>query len=892
MKQLHSLTGDGARRRFPFTHEAGPAHGTSPAGQPAMFRAIAAAAMAVGAAPAMALPTTTCTPGQFVIGNGVTHSTTCVVTTGQTLQVQAGGAIAPSGVMVMYGANAGTITNAGTIGGSTGIVAVATSTIGGLINTGTIGGSLHALSVAGAITGGVLNDGGTITGGIHVGDQFFGGGSIGGGIVNTNSGTIDGGNDTAIAVLRNSSVSGGIRNAAGSGISASAYAISVSGSAVEGGIANAGTVSVAGIGVAVHVDSGSTITGGITNAGTLSVGGSGNALQIGGGSTVTGGVTNSGTLAAGSYGIYATGTSTIAGGITNSGTILGAVAALVLESSSTVVGGVVNSGTVSGVRVSDSTITGGLTNSGTLGAAASGAAIEITGSAHVGVVRNQAGGLIDGALSILAPGTSVSNAGTIALPAATVSTIAGNYTQDAAGVLRIRVLNDTTYGQLSVGGTVTLPSNAKFDVDVANPNHAFTATGLANVVSAGTLVSDGTFAVTDNSVLFDFRAVKDGNTVDLVISAAGATGVYDSAAANSNSPAFGAARTLDGIIATQPGGPLAQLFTGLTTQQQVSNAATQTLPLLTGNSLQSAGIVNAVVGGTIQSRVGTGQGLPSGDLFLGDGRFWVKPFGSWADQGERQGVAGFKASVTGFATGFDVATAGPTRLGLAIAYAGVGVDSKSSVAPHRLDTDVYQFVGYGSHSLDATTDIGFQIDVGRNRNRGVRTITFAPSAAHSSFDSTTFHVGANLARAWALSSETKVIPSFRLDYTTLRDEAYAETGAGALNLNVDGRRVDQLVAGADVRLVHSPSERLTLSANVGAGYDVLAERSAIVASFAGAPGAAFTTYGAEPTPWVGRAGVGATYRTNTGMEIAVRYDAEHRTQFLNQTASVKLRWMF
>jgi len=59
------------------------------------------------------------------------------------------------------------------------------------------------------------------------------------------------------------------------------------------------------------------------------------------------------------------------------------------------------------------------------------------------------------------------------------------------------------------------------DVNVANPNFAFTVTGMADIISAGTLTSDGTFAVTDNSALFDFTANKNGNAVDLALAAAG-----------------------------------------------------------------------------------------------------------------------------------------------------------------------------------------------------------------------------------------------------------------------------------------------------------------------------------------------------------------------------------
>ena len=54
----------------------------------------------------------------------------------------------------------------------------------------------------------------------------------------------------------------------------------------------------------------------------------------------------------------------------------------------------------------------------------------------------------------------------------------------------------------------------------------------------------------------------------------------------------------------------------------------------------------------------------------------------------------------------------------------------------------------------------------------------------------------------------------------------------------------------------------------------------------------FTTYGLDAEPWSARAGVGLTHTTANGTEITLRYDAEHREAFLNQTASLKARWAF
>ncbi|MDW5441781.1 autotransporter outer membrane beta-barrel domain-containing protein [Polaromonas sp. SM01] len=70
------------------------------------------------------------------------------------------------------------------------------------------------------------------------------------------------------------------------------------------------------------------------------------------------------------------------------------------------------------------------------------------------------------------------------------------------------------------------------------------------------------------------------------------------------------------------------------------------------------------------------------------------------------------------------------------------------------------------------------------------------------------------------------------------------------------------------------------------------KQSSITAAFAGAPSASFVTYGLEQDPWIGRVGAGLVQKLSSGVELTARYDAEFRNHFLNQTASLKLRWNF
>lgn len=525
---------------------------------------------------------------------------------------------------------------------------------------------------------------------------------------------------------------------------------------------------------------------------------------------------------------------------------------------------------------------------------------------------------------LMADGITVSqgfhNAGTVALAAGTTATLHGDYQQLASGTLQIGVANDTRYGKLAVDGTATLPSNAKIDVNVTTSNYSFSTQRLQNVLSAGELSSDGTFAVTDNSTLFDFGAIKEGNNVSLTLAAAGvpekpgkpdtptpeqpqkptpekpepaAPGLVEEIVTDlGNSPAVGAAQVLDQVIRSSPSGELASHFVGLTSEQQVSDAVTATLPTAASNTSSATSSTLAGINRVIQARQAGNSGLSSGDAPQTEDNLWLKAFGSQAEQDQRSGISGYDADTQGLAIGADAAISETTRLGMAFAYARTNLDNDSRVAPQSAKIDTFLLIGYGSYALAEDTELNFQLDVGQNRSKGKRHMPFANLTATSDYDSYSAHAGVGIGHSLRLSEQLTFVPSARVDYTWIESEDYQEKGAEALNLNVQGSDSEELLFSVDGKLDYAFSEATVLSANLGAGYDVINEQSSITSLYAGAPGAAFKTPGMEMEPWLARMGLGLTHTLDNGTEVSLRYDAEARSGFTNQGASLKARWAF
>lgn len=568
-----------------------------------------------------------------------------------------------------------------------------------------------------------------------------------------------------------------------------------------------------------------------------------------------------------------------------------------------------NSGTISavanggygaaiGINFEDN-LDGTLTNSGTISAKGLNGVpgsnlYSIYASDGSGTIRNMAGGLLDGQL-YAGDNINVNNAGVINTYLQG-SFIGGNYTQSASGALTIDAIDTATYGGLYTNGTATLAGGTNIRVAL-DPNHTLVANDtLTNVIQAGTL-SMSSANVLDNNLALNFAAIDNGaNGVDLTAASTGLTTVTAAVQGAGLSSAAGVAGVLDNLLGSINDLPLefSNFLYGLgssETQQEVADAASQLLPLISGGMTQTTLSALHNSNRIVQERQETNVGRSSGDPLFSDKHFWFKPFGSWADQDDRSGTSGYSAKTYGIVFGADGELSDVNHVGVAFSYARSDVDGNSRAADQNADIKSYQGIVYGSYILSPATDISYQFDIGRHDNEGRRGIA-GVGTARADYGSWSIHAGAGLAHTISLNEKTNFIPSIRADYSWIYDESYTEKGAGAIGLNVNNNKTEELIFAVDGKLVHAVTEKATVTANLGVGYDVINERASLTSAFAGAPGLAFTTKGIDPSPWLARGGLGVTMNSTETVELSARYDFEVREDFDNQTASVKVRWAF
>jgi outer membrane autotransporter protein len=146
---------------------------------------------------------------------------------------------------------------------------------------------------------------------------------------------------------------------------------------------------------------------------------------------------------------------------------------------------------------------------------------------------------------------------------------------------------------------------------------------------------------------------------------------------------------------------------------------------------------------------------------------------------------------------------------------------------------------------------------------------------------------------WTMGSLT---PFARFQTSSTTQNAFTESGANSLNLNVAQQTTNSLrtVLGAEfASSIPLGTERaLGLSLRLGWQHEYAYTSRPITSSFAGAPTASFTVYGATPTRDAAIVGFAATTSIAAATQLYLRYDGELASGTDNHalTAGLRMSW--
>jgi outer membrane autotransporter protein len=352
--------------------------------------------------------------------------------------------------------------------------------------------------------------------------------------------------------------------------------------------------------------------------------------------------------------------------------------------------------------------------------------------------------------------------------------------------------------------------------------------------------------------------------------------------------AASAAAMLDSLYTNTAMSGVMTALDGLTGAAQAA-AIAQTLPTMTGAASLATTSSMQALNQIVQGRSNSLRGMASGDEYIGNRDMWMKGFGSWANQGDVNGVAGYKVNTGGLAIGVDQGFTPKLNIGAVLALSNSGVSSNSNSAPSGVTINSYQVGVYGDYAIDPKIIANAQADVGMNQNKEYRNITFMGTNANGTYNSYSAHLGTGVKYLMPIDMENTFIPSVRVDYTTVQSDAYSESGAGALNLSVAKQTYNTLIPSVDMRIDHSLDSKMTLSANAGAGYNTLNNQVSATSAYAGG-GTTFATNGLQVSPMLYNAGVGVTGQIDKNLQLNIRYDNVFSpTGYMNQMVSAKLK---
>lgn len=469
---------------------------------------------------------------------------------------------------------------------------------------------------------------------------------------------------------------------------------------------------------------------------------------------------------------------------------------------------------------------------------------------------------------------------------------------------------------------MNLQSSATFQVDVNAVYTLVAGDTLSGVVTAtggGTLNNEAPATnVSDNSALFNFQSQTNGNQVDLRVEAAGTGSVPEPGGGGGSSHGGGSAPAPEptsgqGIVpATIQAGlingvPTAQVLDGyirggrtgtdwdavvtalgrLPDDASVARAVGQAMPSMHGNAAQALLAHVSSTGSAVLEQQAVG-GPDGADAKPGTG-LWVQPLNHRVDQDRYRQASGYRVRTQGLAGGYQASMASGSTLGFGLAYLDGRVEGRDFALGHRSDLESVQVLGYGSYDLSAWR-LQWQADATRSSVKSERSLGFIGRSAKASYRGHASHLGLSMGRPMTLAT-TSVTPSVGLDWRRARNNAYTETGAGALDLRVAAQKAEELVAKLGVEARHPLGAQSHLLAQAAVGYDLSGGRDSTSAQFVGG-GPVFSTPGSEQRRILAELGLGVAHKVGDAMEMRVHYDLSLRGKMTDQSVSLRLDWRF
>jgi outer membrane autotransporter protein len=411
---------------------------------------------------------------------------------------------------------------------------------------------------------------------------------------------------------------------------------------------------------------------------------------------------------------------------------------------------------------------------------------------------------------------------------------------------------------------------------------------------------EGDLSISDNSALLDFYYSLHNDSA-LSLTAIGAQTVDDAVvtvnADNKNGKK--AASVFQRIIDSGDYGEMNNviqkgLYT-LSTNEEVAKAVDSTTPQTTTASFTAATQISNNVSNIITQRQNinlNSSGINSGDEMLSEKNVWVKTYGSYGEQDDKDGLNGFDIKTYGLGFGFDGEYADNQKVGIGFFYTNADVDvnhvSQSS------DMDVYSLIVYGNVPvIDEKTNFLYQVGYSWQRTDTTRNIEFMNKTAKADYTSKIASLDLKLLRDYKINEDLLLQPFVSTTYRHFKTPSYSESGAEALNLNVSKFTSSELIVGLGTLAYYEIDEDSKLTGSVNLGYDLRDDNNIVSSSYHGASGLSYDTEGIDNGRVSYDLGVGYETDFNELSNLSFNYNFQGEgSDYLNHVLSLKYTYRF
>lgn len=272
---------------------------------------------------------------------------------------------------------------------------------------------------------------------------------------------------------------------------------------------------------------------------------------------------------------------------------------------------------------------------------------------------------------------------------------------------------------------------------------------------------------------------------------------------------------------------------------------------------------------------------------------WVKTFYTKADQDASGGFMGYDYHTWGVNLGIDNAVSQKLLVGAVLGFASSNAETDGNIS--EIDADSYQFGLYGSWD-EAKFYVDGALMYARNSYDSTRNINFGglTGAAKGDHDGDDYvaYVGAGYKMAMA---DWNLIPTVSLQYGHHKEDSFTETGAGALNLDVDSADSDSLVSKAGFRvnrIFQMNGYALKPELSLQWAHEFGDRDQQASARFNGTTVGTFNVSGVETDRDSGILGLGLTAFLKNNISLFANYYGEFREDFTAHNVAGGLRYEF